>query len=164
MMPFPVTQSSDGRAATPPHCERTPPMTATQPTHTATPGTATPDTATPGAGAGRTRLLLTGLAVAGPLWTVVALGQAATRAGFDLTRHPLSLLSTGDLGWLQITNFVLAAVLTAAGAAGLRRALAAHPVAAGRRGCSRSRAWASSPAARSERLGRVGRLTPRPTR
>ena len=35
---------------------------------------------------------------------VVSLTQAATRAGFDLTRHPLSALSNGDLGWLQITN------------------------------------------------------------
>jgi Protein of unknown function (DUF998) len=70
-----------------------------------------------------TRSLLTCAVVAGPLWTVVSLAQAATREGFDLTRHPLSALSNGSLGWLQITNFVVAGVLTVAGAAGLRRAL-----------------------------------------
>jgi hypothetical membrane protein len=70
-----------------------------------------------------TRALLACIAVAGPMWAVVALVQAATRDGFDLTRHPLSALSNGSLGWLQITNFVIAGLLTIAGAAGLRRAL-----------------------------------------
>ncbi|MCU7825094.1 DUF998 domain-containing protein [Kitasatospora sp. DSM 101779] len=89
------------------------------------------------AGADRTRgaaggapgvraLLLCG-AVAGPLWAAVALTQAATRTGFDLTRHPLSALSNGGLGWLQITNFLIAGALTVAGAAGLRRTLAGKP-------------------------------------
>ncbi|RSD09191.1 DUF998 domain-containing protein [Amycolatopsis eburnea] len=58
----------------------------------------------------------TTLAVAAPLWVAVSLVQAATREGFDLTRHPLSALSTGSLGWLQITNFVLAGVLILLGA------------------------------------------------
>ncbi|RSM58640.1 DUF998 domain-containing protein [Actinoplanes sp. ATCC 53533] len=71
----------------------------------------------------RTRSLLACAAIAGPLWATVALAQAATRDGFDLTRHPLSVLSNGALGWLQITNFVVAGLLTMAGAAGLRRAL-----------------------------------------
>ncbi|GAB3156324.1 DUF998 domain-containing protein [Micromonospora sonneratiae] len=70
-----------------------------------------------------TRSLLTCAAVAGPLWVTVSLAQAAIRDGFDLTRHPLSMLSNGSLGWLQITNFVLAGILTVLGAAGLRRAL-----------------------------------------
>ncbi|WP_219419093.1 DUF998 domain-containing protein [Pseudonocardia nigra] len=74
-----------------------------------------------------TRSLLTCAAVAAPLWTVVSLAQVATRDGFDLTRHPLSALSTGALGWLQIANFLVAGVLTVAGAAGLRRALAGRP-------------------------------------
>ncbi|HEY3263433.1 MAG TPA: DUF998 domain-containing protein [Pseudonocardiaceae bacterium] len=69
------------------------------------------------------RSLLTCGAVAAPLWAVVSLTQAATREGFDLTRHPLSALSNGSLGWLQITNFILAGILTVAGAAGLRRVL-----------------------------------------
>ncbi|MEU4423021.1 DUF998 domain-containing protein [Actinoplanes sp. NPDC024001] len=56
------------------------------------------------------------LAAAGPLWATVALAQAFTRDGFDLTRHPLSLLSTGSLGWLQIANFVVAGLLMVVGA------------------------------------------------
>jgi hypothetical membrane protein len=70
-----------------------------------------------------TRSLLTCGAVAAPLWVVVSLAQAATREGFDLTRHPLSALGNGALGWLQITNFLIAGVLTIAGAIGLRRVL-----------------------------------------
>ncbi|WP_103338282.1 DUF998 domain-containing protein [Amycolatopsis sp. CA-126428] len=66
---------------------------------------------------------LTCLAVAAPLWGTVSLAQAALRDGFDLTRHPLSMLSTGSLGWLQIANFVVAGVLIVIGATGLRQAL-----------------------------------------
>jgi hypothetical protein len=61
------------------------------------------------------------------LWAVVSLAQAATREGFDLTRHPLSALSNGSLGWLQITNFLVAGILTVAGATGLRQALHGTP-------------------------------------
>ncbi|MDP9865719.1 MULTISPECIES: DUF998 domain-containing protein [Streptosporangium] len=90
------------------------------------PAAATPAT-TASAASVATRSLLTCAAVAAPLWTVVSLAQAATREGFDLTRHPLSALSNGSLGWLQITNFLLAGILTVAGAGGLRRALHATP-------------------------------------
>lgn len=75
----------------------------------------------------RTSALLLCAAAAAPLWAVVSLAQAATREGFDLTRHPLSALSNGDLGWLQIINFLVAGVLTVVGASGLRRALDARP-------------------------------------
>src|SRR4051794_40703837 len=68
----------------------------------------------------RTRALLAVGAVAAPLWATVSLTQAVTRAGFDITRHPLSMLSTGSLGWLQIANFLIAGVLMVAGAIGLR--------------------------------------------
>lgn len=74
-----------------------------------------------------TRTLLACLTVAGPLWAAVSLVQAATREGFDLTRHPLSALSTGELGWLQIANFLVAGGLTVAGAVGLRRVMAGTP-------------------------------------
>jgi hypothetical protein len=59
------------------------------------------------------------LAVAGTLWAVVSLGQVATRDGFDLMRHPLSLLSTGSLGWVQIANFVVSGLLMLIGAGSL---------------------------------------------
>lgn len=70
-----------------------------------------------------TRALLTCGVVAGPLYIVVVAIQALTRDGFDLTRHPASLLSTGDLGWVQITNFVVSGMLTIACAVGMRRVL-----------------------------------------
>ncbi|MEK8225887.1 DUF998 domain-containing protein [Oerskovia sp. M15] len=46
-------------------------------------------------------------AVTGPFFVVSAGVQAFAREGFDLRVHPLSQLSTGDLGWIQITTFVL---------------------------------------------------------
>jgi hypothetical membrane protein len=61
--------------------------------------------------------------IAGPLYVVVSLTQALTRDGFDLSKHAWSLLSNGSLGWIQITNFILAGLMTTAAAVGLRRAL-----------------------------------------
>jgi hypothetical membrane protein len=66
------------------------------------------------------RLLLAG-AASGPLWAVVALTQAATRSDFDVSYEPLSLLATGPLGWIQITNFLAGGLLIVLGAVGLRR-------------------------------------------
>lgn len=60
----------------------------------------------------------------GPLYVAVSLAQALTREGFDLTRHPWSLLANGDLGWIQIANFLVSGSLLVAFAVGLRRALA----------------------------------------
>ncbi|WP_406075302.1 DUF998 domain-containing protein [Micromonospora sp. NBC_01638] len=74
-----------------------------------------------------TRALLAGGVVAGPLFGVVAAAQVLTRDGFDLSRQPLSLLALGDLGWIQIANFVLTGLLALAGAVGLRRALRGEP-------------------------------------
>ena len=74
-----------------------------------------------------TRALLACGAIAGPLFLLVVLIQDYTRAGFDPRHHPLSLLSLGDLGWIQITNFVVAGLLNVAYAIGLRRALQPGP-------------------------------------
>jgi Protein of unknown function (DUF998) len=71
----------------------------------------------------RTRALLICGAVAGPLFIVVAVAQALTRTGFDPSKHPLSLLSLGGAGWIQITNFVVTGLLFVAAAIGMRRAL-----------------------------------------
>ncbi|HZA31143.1 MAG TPA: DUF998 domain-containing protein [Propionibacteriaceae bacterium] len=68
------------------------------------------------------KLLASGIS-AGPLFVTVSLTQAFTREGFDLNRHPLSLLSLGDIGWVQIANFVTTGALNLACAAGMRRAL-----------------------------------------
>src|SRR4051794_23401433 len=67
-------------------------------------------------------LLVCGIGAA-PLWAAVSLIQAATREGYDLTRHPLSALSNGPLGWIQTTNFLVCGVLTVAGSVGLRRTM-----------------------------------------
>lgn len=68
-----------------------------------------------------TRVLLGCGVAAGPVFASVALAQVLTRDGFDLARHPLSLLGLGDLGWVQIGNFVVTGLLAVAFAAGLRR-------------------------------------------
>lgn len=70
-----------------------------------------------------TKSLLAAGAIAGPLYVVVGLAQAFTRPGFDITRHALSLLSNGELGWIQVTNFFLSGLLVIAGALGIRRAI-----------------------------------------
>ncbi len=77
----------------------------------------------------RTRLLLLCGAIAGPLFILIVLVQDYTRLGFDPRLMPLSQLSLGDWGWVQITNFILAGVLNLLYALGLRRSL--HPGRAG---------------------------------
>lgn len=72
----------------------------------------------------RTQALLTCGVIAGPLYVVVALAQARTRDGFDLSKHAWSLLANGDLGWIQITNFIITGLLIVAAAIGLYRASA----------------------------------------
>jgi hypothetical membrane protein len=67
--------------------------------------------------------LLTCGIVAGPLYIAVTAIQMLTRDGYDIRRHAASLLSNGDLGWIQITNFVVTGLLTIAGGIGMRRAL-----------------------------------------
>jgi hypothetical membrane protein len=75
--------------------------------------------------AGRiTRSLLGYGVIAGPLYVVVALTQALTRDGFDMTRHAWSLLANGHLGWIQTTNLIVTGLMTVAAAVGVRRALA----------------------------------------
>jgi hypothetical protein len=76
-----------------------------------------------------TRALLRCGAVAGPLFLLTVLIQDYTRPGFNPRLQPLSLLSLGAWGWVQIANFVLAGVLNLLYAAGLRRML--HPGRAG---------------------------------
>src|SRR2546430_14769998 len=70
----------------------------------------------------RTSTLLRCGVLAGPIFAVVGLAQAATRDGFDIRHHALSLLSNGPLGWIQIVNFLVTGTLTVAATVGLRRA------------------------------------------
>jgi hypothetical protein len=67
--------------------------------------------------------------IAGPLWVVVVAIQMIVRPGFDITRHAASLLSLGDVGWIQVSNFITAGALVIAGAIGMRMTL--HPGRAG---------------------------------
>jgi Protein of unknown function (DUF998) len=74
-----------------------------------------------------TKSLLTCGIIAGPLYVILGLIQMAIRPGFDITRHSLSLLANGDLGWIQILNFLLTGLLLVAGAVGVKRALQSGP-------------------------------------
>ena len=74
-----------------------------------------------------TRALLACGVVAGSLFTLVAVIEMLTRQGFDLRRHDLSLLSNGDLGWIQIASFVVTGLLAIAAAVGMRRVLKSGP-------------------------------------
>ncbi|KAB8196337.1 DUF998 domain-containing protein [Nonomuraea phyllanthi] len=78
-------------------------------------------TTTTMAAGGTTRTLLMCGAAAGPLYIVVVLLQMLTRDGFDISRHPASMLSNGDQGWIQVANFVVSGLLFVAGAVGLHR-------------------------------------------
>jgi hypothetical protein len=68
-----------------------------------------------------TRLLLVGGITAAPLFIALWAVQAFTRDGFRPTFHPLSLLSLGDGGWVQIASFVITGLLLMGAAVGLRR-------------------------------------------
>lgn len=71
--------------------------------------------------------------IAGPIYVLAVAAQAATRDGFDPTRHAASQLVNGDFGWIQVATFLLAGAMTIAAAVGIRRAL----------GDGRSSVWAA---------------------
>jgi len=68
-----------------------------------------------------TAFLLAAAVLAGPLFLATTLLQFAMKADIDPTIHPLSMLSLGTAGWIQITNFIVAGLLVLASATGLRR-------------------------------------------
>jgi hypothetical membrane protein len=49
--------------------------------------------------------------------------QVLTREGFEVKRHALSLLTLGDLGWIQTISFVATGLLAIACSIGMRRVL-----------------------------------------
>jgi hypothetical protein len=61
--------------------------------------------------------------VAGPFYLAVGLLQAFLRDGFDLARHPLSVLANGPGGWVQTANFVITGLMVLAAAVGFGRVL-----------------------------------------
>lgn len=70
-----------------------------------------------------TLTLLTLGTVAGPMYIFAGLFQILIRPGFDITRHDLSLLSNGELGWIQVLNFLLTGLFVVAAAVGMNRVL-----------------------------------------
>ena len=70
-----------------------------------------------------TRSLLGWGVIAGPFYVVFGLVLAFTRPGFDITKHALSLLTLGDLGWLQRTNLILTGLMAIVAAFGILRAI-----------------------------------------
>ena len=74
-----------------------------------------------------TKSLLTCGIIAGPLYIILGLIQMVIRPGFDITRHSLSLLANGDLGWIQILNFLVTGMLLVPGAVGVKGALQSGP-------------------------------------
>jgi uncharacterized protein DUF998 len=79
--------------------------------------------ASDGAGGAATRSLLRCGVLAGPFYLAVGLGQALLRDGFDLGRHPLSVLANGPGGWIQIVNFLATGAMVLAAAVGFGRVL-----------------------------------------
>lgn len=74
-----------------------------------------------------TRRLLTCGVLAGPLFIGVVLVQDYLRPGVEPRTQPLSLLTLGDLGWVQVGAFVLAGLANLAFAVGARRVLFPGP-------------------------------------
>ena len=70
-----------------------------------------------------TTLLFVGGAIAGPVFVAVFLIEGATRAGYNPIRLPVSVLSVGADGWMQVVNFVVDGLLVLGFALGLARAL-----------------------------------------
>jgi hypothetical membrane protein len=75
-----------------------------------------------------TALLASGIAGV-VLFTLVWLVEGLVRAGYRPMYHPISALSLGPRGWIQVTNFIVTGVLLLGFAIGLHAAGAAAPVA-----------------------------------
>ncbi len=58
-----------------------------------------------------------------PVFYGLAALQLALRPGYDIRTQPISFLALGELGWIQVANFVLTGALALAGALGLRHVL-----------------------------------------
>ena len=72
---------------------------------------------------GQTRLFLICGAIAGPLFTLSWFVQGLSRAGYDPMRYPISSLSMGASGWIQIGTFLITGLLFLAFGIALRNLL-----------------------------------------
>lgn len=64
-------------------------------------------------------LLISGVLV-GPLFTVLWALGGLLATGYDPMRHPISAIAIGDIGWIQVVNFLVSGTLLLSFAAGLR--------------------------------------------
>lgn len=71
----------------------------------------------------RTKMFLVGGTLAGPLFTLMWIIASFTRPDYNPLRHPVSALALGDVGWMQVLNFIVAGLLSLGFAIGLRLAL-----------------------------------------
>ena len=71
----------------------------------------------------RTKTLLIFGPIGSMLFIILFLIEGATREDYSPFRFPISSLSIGDLGWIQITNFIISGFLIFLFAFGLRNAL-----------------------------------------
>lgn len=69
----------------------------------------------------KTKVLLVCGAIAGPSFTLAWIVEGATRSNYNPLRHPISSLSIGDAGWMQVITFIVTGLLMLAFAFGLRR-------------------------------------------
>jgi hypothetical protein len=68
-----------------------------------------------------TRRLVAAGMLAAPVLVITWAAQALLRDGYDVTRHPMSLLALGGGGIVQIANFVVTGLLVIALGQGFRR-------------------------------------------
>ena len=59
----------------------------------------------------KTKALLICGAIACPLFIIAVLIEGATRPDYNSLLYPLSSLSIGDMGWIQISNFIITGIL-----------------------------------------------------
>ncbi|MBV9601333.1 MAG: DUF998 domain-containing protein [Chloroflexi bacterium] len=69
-----------------------------------------------------TRVLLCCGLLAGPLFTTAYLLEGSTRANYSAWRHPVSSLSLGTHGWMQVANFLNSGALLVGFGIGVHRA------------------------------------------
>jgi hypothetical protein len=70
-----------------------------------------------------TKALLACGAITGPLFFAVAIIQVIIRPGYNIRQNAISQLSLGDLGWIQITSFIVTGLLAIMCSIGVRRML-----------------------------------------
>lgn len=68
-------------------------------------------------------VLLATATTGAPVFATAVVSQAAARDGYDITRHPASMLANGNFGWVQVTTFLVCGAVMLVGALGARRTM-----------------------------------------